>query len=221
MGRPIKKFVRYQLLDTLKKPQAAINDDNKSQSEFLLENKLDENIAETNIDLDEHGTFLQDDHIEPSDKMKNQPNKQIIKGTSYLESLMLFLKANIGSGVLAMPFGFKNSGLIFGTVWLSLMGFICTMCIHVLINCYKHVISNLTPNSINKRKPNDINYEEVAYLVVKEKTPLNSKYPSYAKFLVSFVSRIFGFNQTFNVESLKKVPFNSLIIFFMCWQKCF
>ena len=197
MGRPVKKFVRYELLKTLKNPRLSNEDENESLSEFLLEDK---NSIETNLDhmedIDvETDTFLDQSKPAPIEYKEETPKSlsHSNKGTTYLESLMLFLKANIGAGVLSMPYGFKNSGLIFGSISLCIMGIICTLCIHVLINCYKYVVvrSNLSPNSLIKLKSNEINYEEIVYLVVKEKCKFNSKYPTYAKLLITVVSICF------------------------------
>ena len=141
MGRPVKKFIRYVLLNSLKKTQLSNQDNRRSQSEFLLENRFDGSEADLKHqteEAEEETTNFLENEDQPEEATNNhisQSNKQNAKGTSYLESLMLFLKANIGSGVLAMPYGFTNSGLIFGSVSLWIMGVICTMCIHVLINC--------------------------------------------------------------------------------------
>ena len=198
MGRPTKKFVRYHLLDTFKSAIDSDNEESKTQSEFALENKFDtsnfptsskQRLLEEEENEEVDTNIDREVHDETDNKLANNESipvaKRHVKGTSYLESLMLFLKANIGSGVLAMPFGFKNSGLVFGSISLWIMGFICTMCIHVLINCYKHVLSNMSPNSSANSA---VNYEEVVYLVAKEKCKLNSRYPRYAKLCISIVS---------------------------------
>jgi proton-coupled amino acid transporter len=43
------------------------------------------------------------------------------------------LKGNIGTGILAMPNAFKNSGLDVGTIGTFLMGINCTHCMHMLV----------------------------------------------------------------------------------------
>lgn len=64
------------------------------------------------------------------------------EGTSNLETIMHVVKANVGTGVLAMPFAFKKGGLILSSVALWVMGIICIHCMHLLLNCYKHVMVN-------------------------------------------------------------------------------
>ncbi|XP_075229301.1 proton-coupled amino acid transporter-like protein acs isoform X2 [Lycorma delicatula] len=49
------------------------------------------------------------------------------------ETLIHILKGSLGTGILAMPNAFCNSGLIVGAVATFIIGFICTYCLHVLI----------------------------------------------------------------------------------------
>ncbi|XP_013187317.1 proton-coupled amino acid transporter-like protein pathetic [Amyelois transitella] len=55
--------------------------------------------------------------------------------TSNFDTLIHLLKGNIGTGILAMPDAFKNAGWIFGVFGTLLMGFICTHCMHMLVQC--------------------------------------------------------------------------------------
>ncbi|XP_067010219.1 proton-coupled amino acid transporter-like protein pathetic isoform X2 [Anabrus simplex] len=55
--------------------------------------------------------------------------------TSNLDTLIHLLKGNIGTGILAMPDGFRNAGLVLGTLGTLLMGVICTHCMHMLVKC--------------------------------------------------------------------------------------
>ncbi|XP_026732940.1 proton-coupled amino acid transporter-like protein CG1139 [Trichoplusia ni] len=55
--------------------------------------------------------------------------------TSNFDTLIHLLKANIGTGILAMPDAFKNAGLVLGVFGTLLMGAICTHCMHVLVSC--------------------------------------------------------------------------------------
>lgn len=57
------------------------------------------------------------------------------------------LKGNIGTGILAMPDAFRNSGWVVGLVCTALLGAICTHCMHILVcsckifNSYQYKIN--------------------------------------------------------------------------------
>lgn len=55
--------------------------------------------------------------------------------TSNMSSLMNFLKGNIGTGILAMPYAFAQAGLWLGLVGILILGAIATHCMHMLVNC--------------------------------------------------------------------------------------
>lgn len=59
--------------------------------------------------------------------------------TSTLGSLIHILKSSLGTGILAMPNAFKNAGLLFGFVATIAVGYLCTYCIHILVDA-SHVI---------------------------------------------------------------------------------
>lgn len=48
-------------------------------------------------------------------------------------SLAHLLKSSLGTGILAMPMAFKNSGLLFGAVGTLVVGFLCTHCVWILV----------------------------------------------------------------------------------------
>lgn len=55
--------------------------------------------------------------------------------TSNLDTLIHLLKGNIGTGILAMPHAFSNSGLYVGLFGTLILGAICTHCMHMLVKC--------------------------------------------------------------------------------------
>ncbi|XP_057655061.1 proton-coupled amino acid transporter-like protein pathetic [Diorhabda carinulata] len=55
--------------------------------------------------------------------------------TSNFDTMIHLLKANIGTGILAMPDAFRNSGWLIGLFGTLIMGFICTHCMHMLVSC--------------------------------------------------------------------------------------
>lgn len=69
--------------------------------------------------------------------------------TSNTDTLIHFLKANVGSGILAMPHAFKNSGLYFGLVGTLVIGFICTQSMLILLDCSYELCHRLQVPSMN------------------------------------------------------------------------
>jgi proton-coupled amino acid transporter len=50
-----------------------------------------------------------------------------------VETLIHLLKGCLGTGILAMPEAFKNSGIFNGLVSTFIIGVLCTYCLHVLV----------------------------------------------------------------------------------------
>ncbi|KAL6264487.1 hypothetical protein P5V15_004595 [Pogonomyrmex californicus] len=61
-------------------------------------------------------------------KYRNRPNP-----TSNFETLVHLLKGSLGTGILAMPNAFYNSGLLVGVIATIIIGALCTYCLHVLV----------------------------------------------------------------------------------------
>lgn len=51
-----------------------------------------------------------------------------------METLIHLIKGNIGTGILAMPDGLKNSGLYTGIGLLPIVAVICIHCMHILVS---------------------------------------------------------------------------------------
>lgn len=117
------------------------------------------------------------DEIQEYSQDTDTDTKQLIKssskGTSNLETLMHIIKANIGTGVLAMPIAFKNAGLILGSISIWIMAVICVHCMHILFNCYQYILRNsvrLPEDIVNFKKKvanNEIGYDDVVEMTVK------------------------------------------------------
>jgi solute carrier family 36 (proton-coupled amino acid transporter) len=111
----------------------------------------------------------------------NSPEAQSVpakKGTSNLETLMHIIKANIGTGVLAMPLAFKNAGLALSAVSIPIMAFICIHCMHILLSSYQYL----------RRLSNDdtMGYDDVVEGVLKDKFgEVRPKIPKIGRFVVS------------------------------------
>jgi proton-coupled amino acid transporter len=59
------------------------------------------------------------------------------------QALVNIIKANIGSGILGMPFAFKNGGVWLGTVALVIIAIITMHCVVLLVKCKRRLIKNL------------------------------------------------------------------------------
>ena len=111
-------------------------------------------------------------------------------GTSNLETLMHVIKANIGTGVLAMPLAFKNGGLALSSISLWIMAIISIHCMHILLDCYKHLLSKMVKQTDSEDTLKNVGYDDVVFLIAKEKSVPNSKLPTYARFVISIVSSL-------------------------------
>ncbi|XP_018787821.1 PREDICTED: proton-coupled amino acid transporter-like protein CG1139 isoform X2 [Bactrocera latifrons] len=61
-------------------------------------------------------------------------HRNVQNPTTTLQTFAHFLKASIGSGVLAMPSAFANAGYITGPILTLTIGCIAVHCLHILIN---------------------------------------------------------------------------------------
>ncbi|RWS05303.1 proton-coupled amino acid transporter 1-like isoform X1, partial [Dinothrombium tinctorium] len=85
---------------------------------------------------------------------KSESQSQTMSLTSNTATLMHLLKGNIGTGILAMPSAFANSGLLVGTLGLPLMGLIAVHCMHLLINAHIKLCAKFSSTFLD--------YDEVA-----------------------------------------------------------
>jgi len=74
--------------------------------------------------------------------------------TSNLQTMMHLLKGNIGTGILAMPNAFGNSGLLTGSILLPIIGSIAVHCMHLLVNSHNKIVKRFGCNPMD--------YEDVA-----------------------------------------------------------
>ena len=116
------------------------------------------------------------------------------KGTSELETIMHIIKANIGTGVLAMPYAFNCGGLVLSSVSIWIMAVIAIHCMHILIDLYKYVMAS-SANDPSKKVSDTISYDEVVELAMRERLQrssspsglfsANSNLPKYCRLFVS------------------------------------
>lgn len=62
---------------------------------------------------------------------------------SNMETIVHILKGNIGIGVLTLPMALRNSGLIFGSLGLIFIAYLCVYCMMLLVNA-AHRVRNRT-----------------------------------------------------------------------------
>ncbi|XP_075972589.1 proton-coupled amino acid transporter-like protein acs [Anticarsia gemmatalis] len=66
-------------------------------------------------------------------------HRNVAHPTSTLGAFFHLLKSSLGSGLLAMPAAFKNTGLIPGCIGTVLVGVIATHCVHILVSTSREV----------------------------------------------------------------------------------
>ncbi|GAB0096052.1 proton-coupled amino acid transporter-like protein CG1139 [Sergentomyia squamirostris] len=73
-------------------------------------------------------------------------HRDVSSGLSYCAALVHILKGAIGTGILAMPDAFKNSGYVIGTLGLVGFAILITHCIHILLRS-QYVICKMSKTS--------------------------------------------------------------------------
>jgi len=86
----------------------------------------------------------------------SQPASQQTNRTTDGQTMMHILKANIGTGVLAMPLAFKNVGLWLGLALVPVIGAICIHCMNILIASHNRLCDRFNFESLD--------YDQVAGL---------------------------------------------------------
>lgn len=70
-------------------------------------------------------------------------HRQVEHPTTNTETLIHLLKGSLGTGILAMPEAFKNSGLVVGSIATVIIGAICTYCLHILVKAQYELCKKL------------------------------------------------------------------------------
>lgn len=76
-------------------------------------------------------------------------HRRVEHPTSNVDTMIHLLKGNIGTGILAMPEAFRNSGLYLGLVGTMFLGFVCTHCMHMLVGCSHELCRRVHVPSMN------------------------------------------------------------------------
>ncbi|XP_050519736.1 proton-coupled amino acid transporter-like protein CG1139 isoform X2 [Daktulosphaira vitifoliae] len=104
-------------------------------------------LPEKDISINSTNVIKTKDGIIISSDCNPLLNRQIENPTSNLDTMIHLLKGNIGTGILAMPDAFRNSGWFVGLICTALLGAICTHCMHVLVRCsHELCIRTQTPS---------------------------------------------------------------------------
>ncbi|KAH8373977.1 hypothetical protein KR200_006021, partial [Drosophila serrata] len=62
-------------------------------------------------------------------------HRDVKKPTTNWQTFAHFLKASIGTGVLAMPSAYSHAGYVNGTILTLIIGLLALYCLHILISC--------------------------------------------------------------------------------------
>ncbi|CAG4977882.1 unnamed protein product [Colias eurytheme] len=80
---------------------------------------------------------MNEKNLQEVEEYEPYDNRVVEHPTTNTETLLHLLKGSLGTGILAMPHAFANSGYVVGTIGTIIIGVLCTYCIHVLIDsCY-------------------------------------------------------------------------------------
>ncbi|CAG9858641.1 unnamed protein product [Phyllotreta striolata] len=89
-------------------------------------------------------------NVEASTDLDNSVfNRSLEHPTSNFDTLVHLLKANIGTGILAMPDAFRNSGWLVGLFGTLFMGIVCTHCMHMLVGCARELCRRTKKQSLS------------------------------------------------------------------------
>lgn len=104
-------------------------------------------------------------------------HRQIEHPTTDLDTMIHLLKGNIGTGILALPDAFRNSGWVVGIFGTLFMGAVCTHCMHMLIRCAHELC--------RRAQVPFLSFDEVAEYAFKTGTETSKKYAKLFKFTIN------------------------------------
>ncbi|EEB18936.1 proton-coupled amino acid transporter, putative [Pediculus humanus corporis] len=104
--------------------------------------------------------------------------RKVADPTTDCDTLTHLLKASLGTGILAMPDAFRNTGLTLGIFATIFVAFLCTYCSYLLVKC-AHVLYHRT-------RVTSMSFAEVAEAAFNSGPKPVQKYASFAKFIIQF-----------------------------------
>lgn len=101
------------------------------------------NIYTLELEEKKKGIQEYDDDYEPYD------HRTVAHPTTTVETLFHLLKGSLGTGILAMPMAFHNSGYALGMVATIIIGLLCTYCMRMLVTsmyilCKRKKVASMT-----------------------------------------------------------------------------
>ncbi|KAL0280160.1 UNVERIFIED_CONTAM: hypothetical protein PYX00_001535 [Menopon gallinae] len=98
--------------------------------------------------------------------------------TTDCDTLTHLLKASLGTGILAMPDAFKNSGLVVGIFATIFVAFLCTYCAYILVRCAHELYY--------RTKKTAMSFADVAETAFNAGPRPVQRYAGFARFIVQF-----------------------------------
>ncbi|CAB3228537.1 unnamed protein product [Arctia plantaginis] len=105
-------------------------------------------------------------------------HRQVVKPNSDIRSLANLLKASLGSGLLAMPLAFSNSGWLMGIIGTIVIAFICGHCVHIFVKTSRGCCRL-------ERKPL-LSYSETCYSAFANGPKFMRTFANFAKMFAEF-----------------------------------
>ncbi|XP_066595895.1 proton-coupled amino acid transporter-like protein CG1139 [Prorops nasuta] len=103
------------------------------------------------LELDEKKKRTKKKSVEEYDAGEYEPydHRDVVHPTTNSETLLHLLKGSLGTGILAMPKAFLNSGYIVGMIATIIIGLLCTYCMRILVTseyelCKRKRVPSLT-----------------------------------------------------------------------------
>ncbi|XP_061706445.1 proton-coupled amino acid transporter-like protein pathetic [Cydia pomonella] len=109
-----------------------------------MDKKVEENNFNSSANLKDNPGFESSLSIATCEEKNEKPynpfeHRELEHPNSTIGSILHLLKACLGSGILAMPAAFKNSGIVAGSIGTLLAGYVCTHTISVLVKISQEV----------------------------------------------------------------------------------
>ncbi|XP_013395811.1 proton-coupled amino acid transporter 4 [Lingula anatina] len=82
------------------------------------------------------------------------------KLNSNTETLMNYLKSNVGSGILGMPYAISNAGILVGTLAAMALGMLTTHCMHLLVGAAQIICDRRRISEVNYANAVEMSFQD-------------------------------------------------------------